>query len=206
MDLSTAKYMVHYFPSILTENEGQALRHSMFSSKLDAYGRTEARVEQYRKLNWLSDNPEVLNLLKDGIDALILNAATRAIKTEPAQVFLNNCPKCGLLAFTPAARQCKYCGHDWHHINVAQFKWNSTFQSASHGLLICGNMVRGKAEIGNYIDMTMCGLPYRSRIDSIQILNREETALGIDELSEAEKERVKKCRRLAIPIDVIKER
>ena len=30
------------------------------------------------------------------------------------KVFFNNCPNCGKLARTPKAKQCRFCGYDWH--------------------------------------------------------------------------------------------
>lgn len=36
------------------------------------------------------------------------------LKDYSNEVFLNNCRKCGKLARTPFAKQCRYCGHDWH--------------------------------------------------------------------------------------------
>lgn len=30
------------------------------------------------------------------------------------KVFLNNCPKCGKLARTPKAKQCRFCEYNWH--------------------------------------------------------------------------------------------
>lgn len=29
-------------------------------------------------------------------------------------VLFNNCPKCKKLARTPKAKQCRYCGYNWH--------------------------------------------------------------------------------------------
>lgn len=32
----------------------------------------------------------------------------------PEKVFFNNCPKCGKLAITPQAKQCRFCSYNWH--------------------------------------------------------------------------------------------
>ncbi|MCJ8155648.1 hypothetical protein MKJ01_17975 [Chryseobacterium sp. SSA4.19] len=40
--------------------------------------------------------------------------AKRIMKETPDKVFFNNCSKCGKLARTPFAKQCRYCGYSWH--------------------------------------------------------------------------------------------
>lgn len=40
--------------------------------------------------------------------------AEKVLREHGDQVFINNCPKCGRLARTPLAKQCRHCRHDWH--------------------------------------------------------------------------------------------
>jgi len=36
------------------------------------------------------------------------------IEKHEDRIFWNRCPKCGKLARTPKAKQCRFCQHDWH--------------------------------------------------------------------------------------------
>jgi hypothetical protein len=40
--------------------------------------------------------------------------AEKVLREHGDQVFINKCPRCGRLARTPLAKQCRHCGHDWH--------------------------------------------------------------------------------------------
>ena len=61
-----------------------------------------------------SNDPTVLELLKDGINEFHKNAATRVYMEHLNELTLNRCPKCDGIARTPTAKQCRYCGNDWH--------------------------------------------------------------------------------------------
>jgi rRNA maturation endonuclease Nob1 len=68
----------------------------------------------YLKIGWLSDDPSILSYLNEGSIQFILNCAERISKENPDMLFFNLCHKCGKLARTPQAKQCKFCGHNWH--------------------------------------------------------------------------------------------
>ena len=53
-------------------------------------------------------------LIYFGTDALYLRIAERVLREMPEQVEFNQCPRCGGLARTPRARQCRHCYFDWH--------------------------------------------------------------------------------------------
>ena len=63
----------------------------------------------------LSDDPEVLLLARDGYDAFVLVTGQRILRDNRDRIVLNYCPRCGGLARTPKARQCRFCGKDWHN-------------------------------------------------------------------------------------------
>ena len=52
-------------------------------------------------------------LVAFGREKMEIRIAERLLK-ESGNIIVNNCPKCGGLARTPKAKQCRYCGHDWH--------------------------------------------------------------------------------------------
>ncbi|WP_162056337.1 hypothetical protein [Pontibacter pamirensis] len=114
MDLETANYIVTYYRSMLSEKEDAALRHLQSIEKLEGIENRDKFEKAFRESNWLSNDPNVLNLLNGSKNDFILNTAKRILKDNQEKVLLNNCPNCGKLARTPQAKQCRFCGNDWH--------------------------------------------------------------------------------------------
>jgi hypothetical protein len=68
-----------------------------------------------------TDDPDILELSKDGFDAFAERTAERILADNKEQIVLNYCPRCKELARTPKARQCRFCGHDWHTAETTPF-------------------------------------------------------------------------------------
>nr|WP_319570184.1 hypothetical protein [uncultured Draconibacterium sp.] len=113
MNQETAKYIINHFGQYMTTIESQAWRHYSSTLKL-ADNENHALRKMYFKKGWLSNDSEVLNLLKDGYDKFEKNTADRILTENKNEIFLNTCPECGQLARTPKAKQCRHCGYDWH--------------------------------------------------------------------------------------------
>ncbi|WP_224246123.1 hypothetical protein [Hyalangium gracile] len=63
---------------------------------------------------WATDDPQVLTLLAHGKKAFTAALEKRLLADHPDKVVINRCPKCGGIARTPKARQCRFCHHSWH--------------------------------------------------------------------------------------------
>lgn len=113
MDAETANYIVSYYSNLLTMEEKLAVRyiHSLYKLSYESNPNLE---KAYRQQGWLTDNETVLDLLRKGYDTFEIRTANRILKDNSNKVFLNNCPKCGKLARTPMAKQCRHCSHNWH--------------------------------------------------------------------------------------------
>lgn len=107
-------YVFTYFGYLMTDNEKMAWRHytSVFKMGDSTAEQKAARTRLLLKKGWMTDNPEVLQLLDNGIDAFKERTVRRLLSERSGEVFLNVCPKCGQLARTPYAKQCR-CGHSW---------------------------------------------------------------------------------------------
>lgn len=118
MDTETVKYIITYFSNLFTAEERIAMKHSHHLIKIGYENGNPAindHVKQiYIRNGWLTEDESILDLLKGGQDNFELNIANRILKQHPDKVFFNLCPVCNRLARTPQAKQCRYCGHDWH--------------------------------------------------------------------------------------------
>ncbi|WP_216854505.1 hypothetical protein [Pedobacter panaciterrae] len=104
-----------YFSSLQNDKEKLANRHISSVIKLghpDA--NLHAATRAYKRMGWLTDDEDALTLVKLGEEGFKIKVAERILLKYKDQVVLNYCPKCNRLARTPAARQCRHCGHDWH--------------------------------------------------------------------------------------------
>ena len=113
-----AHYVTRFYAQLMTDMERKAQRH-LFGAMKATKGRsdeTAQRQAQTHKIysQMLSDEPSVLRLARAGYEEFEARTAARILRDFGDKVFFNYCPKCGELAQTPTAKQCRHCGHDWH--------------------------------------------------------------------------------------------
>lgn len=117
MGQEETNYLIRHYSHLLTGKEQIAYKHLLHDEKLAANDNVEVR-EQMRamllRVGWLSESAEVLLLLNDGIPAFRQLIAAKVYAEHGADSLFNSCPRCQQLARTPLAKQCRYCGHDWH--------------------------------------------------------------------------------------------
>ncbi|BAU52330.1 hypothetical protein [Mucilaginibacter gotjawali] len=214
MNKETARYIIIRFPNLLTADERMAIRNSMSLQKLgDKDRRSSPHAEFMWKRGLLTDNPVVLDLLKYGYDAFELRACERIMAECPEKVFFNYCPQCKRLARTPYARQCRYCGHDWHEIIAGKFMLYSSVSITRRGFFILGEITEGDARTGQFLDLTMLGLVRKPKINSIEYAIKDAAGqptsyigFGTDELDEEEMNYIREQGSFGTPLDILKER
>ncbi len=119
MDLNELKYVFVYYGHLMTEQERRAYRH--FHGTMKATGRSDAAAQAEAKgtsVPWfreaLSDDPQILFLARDGFGAFRERTGQRILDDWRDEIVMNRCPRCGGVARTPEARQCRFCRYDWH--------------------------------------------------------------------------------------------
>lgn len=206
-------YIIRYFSNLLTKNELSAHIHFQTSCSLGfAIDDSSLKIKKMYEKGWLSSDPKVLTLLKDGYETFELNVANRVINETLEKVFFNNCAKCGELARTPYARQCRFCGNNWHSTIQAKFKINQTIQLTNRGFYIIGKVTDGDLNTGNYLDLTPLGLNARPEIETIEFalkrqggIAKEDFAFKISQLSAEQQEYIAKKGSSNIQLDIISE-
>jgi hypothetical protein len=62
----------------------------------------------------IAGDPEAEAALADGVEVFRRRVCRRVVTEHGASVLINRCPSCGRVVRTPQARQCFWCGFDWH--------------------------------------------------------------------------------------------
>ncbi|UTX49311.1 hypothetical protein [Chryseobacterium sp. MA9] len=207
MNREIIDYIIKYFSELMTDHEKLALKYHMYTSKSSENAKLR-RIMTER--GWINSDPEIMDLLKKGYEDFEHNTVNHIMTETREKVFLNNCPKCDKLARTPYAKQCKYCGYNWHHLTVAQFKLNDTLQIAGRKFFLTGQIIEGEIKEGQRIDLRILGFNKKIKIESIEFaLKRqdgkawEDIALGTGELTEQDKEYLKSLHPFKKTLDII---
>ncbi|MET3036502.1 hypothetical protein ABXT08_10390 [Chryseobacterium sp. NRRL B-14859] len=187
MDREIVNYIIKYFHNLMTDDEKLALKYRMHTYKISDNHPINSMMN--------SSGPKMSESLQDSYDKFELDIATRIMTEIPEKVFLNYCPKCNKLARTPFAQQCRYCRYSWHLLKVARFKINSSFQLTGRSFYLIGQLIEGEINPGQFIDLRTLGIFKEVKIESIEFalkwqneMRYEDIALGIDTLTEEEKQ------------------
>jgi hypothetical protein len=111
--LELTSYIWHNYPHLFNEAENLAGRTLLGEAKAANCGSEQMRRKLLEKLSHRGLE-EVDQLLSDGEVAFRIAAAARVLATHPDEVFVNRCSKCQCIVATPRAKQCLWCGYDWH--------------------------------------------------------------------------------------------
>jgi hypothetical protein len=125
MDTDKARYVFRHYGHLMSEQERLANRHLTGTMKAthgrsDVAAQTEATSSSRHLRELLSDKPEVLRLASEGFETFVARTAERIFNDHRDEIVLNCCPRCAALARTPSARQCRFCGYDWHYDSATQ--------------------------------------------------------------------------------------
>lgn len=107
-----ADYIFNFCGKYFWEKEKLANRHLTTLLKSDGVNTAMYKVAQQR--GWISSDPAVLELAKNGFEEYKRKVTERIFNEHKDELELNLCPKCGKIARTPRAKQCRFCLHDWH--------------------------------------------------------------------------------------------
>jgi hypothetical protein len=109
MDKELIDYIITHYYWLFSPKEIAAQRHHLMTLKTGS-----SDFKHMILAKWGTKDPETLDLLNNGYEEFKRITADKIIRQHREKVSINNCPKCGRLARTPLARQCRHCGHDWH--------------------------------------------------------------------------------------------
>lgn len=111
MDESLLKYIFSNYSYYRTEKEKLAYRHHFGLIKLKNRPTSWADSSYYK--DYLTTDPEVLQLLEDGYEAFVTRTAQRIYQQHQEKIRINSCPACSKIAQKPKQTLCRYCGYNW---------------------------------------------------------------------------------------------
>jgi ribosomal protein L37E len=202
IDDAIIDYILNYYSRFMTLNEYAAMKHYMtsakFSKSLSAENSNKKSHFLFEK-GWLSGDSDVTELLKDGYQQFRKNVAQRILKDNAERIYHNYCAKCGKLARTPRAKQCRQCGYSWHKQVAATFQIASTLELTGQELFfIVGDILDGDIKVGMKADLIPLGLAVKPIIKAIRFFMHNHDAivhkdigLGFNIVSNQDKELLK---------------
>lgn len=106
------RYIWNNFEPLMTDFERRVGRAILARQKaVAARGESTKRMLSTR---WgLVGDAEVDSALAAGPEPFRRSVGKR-ILLECGEAIVNRCPRCSRVVRTPRARQCLWCGHDWH--------------------------------------------------------------------------------------------
>ena len=107
------KYLLEHCRAWMSATEVVALRRIELTEHGEEVAKKSALSEFKMEKIYQFGDEKVNELVKLGREKMEMAIAKRLLKEHGGEL-INNCPKCGRLARTPYAKQCRHCGHDWH--------------------------------------------------------------------------------------------
>jgi hypothetical protein len=108
-----ARYIWDNFHRLLTEFEqqvGRAIRGRTKAAASDSPTLRKMLNERWGRVG----DAQIESALADGAEAFRQRVARRVLAEHASEVVINRCPACGRVVRIPRARQCFWCGLDWH--------------------------------------------------------------------------------------------
>jgi formylmethanofuran dehydrogenase subunit E len=90
------------------------MKNFLLDAQLQVY--QPSSQEYINRINALKINStEIRRLMADGEEKFKLSWVKRILQTQADKIVFNRCKICGGLARTPQAKQCRFCGNQWHN-------------------------------------------------------------------------------------------
>ena len=113
-DIALRAYVLRHFPHLMTPLERRVTEYSapIVSDSnhwkiLKLHGYLEERDGHV-------DDADVFTAFQTPYEERVANAVNRVLDTRRDDLVENRCSQCRRLARTPVAKQCLWCGNDWH--------------------------------------------------------------------------------------------
>jgi hypothetical protein len=118
-DRELTRYVWDHYQRLMSDFEWRVGRAIFHRAKFGTAGHPEAATAAHRR--WCEVGvPEVEAALLDGPEVFRRRVRDRLLSERGSELFVNRCPRCSRVVRTPQARQCFWCGCDWHSQSAEQ--------------------------------------------------------------------------------------
>jgi hypothetical protein len=112
-DRELTRYVWDHYQRFLTERECRVGRAIIGRAKADVASSKEMVEILHRKLGGIGD-AETEDALANGAEVFRRLVRNRLLSQHAVEIYVNRCPRCSRVVRSPSARQCLWCGFDWH--------------------------------------------------------------------------------------------
>ena len=113
-DVVLRVYVLRYFAHLMTPLDRRVVEYIAPIVSSSPEGKIQATYKYLEERDGHVDDAAVMDAFNTPYDDRVANAVARVIATRRNEITENRCDKCNRLARTPLAKQCLWCGHDWH--------------------------------------------------------------------------------------------
>jgi hypothetical protein len=106
------RYIWDFYGQLMTPFEQRVGMAHLAAGKA-TIGHPEVAAIILRK-HGITGDPEAEAALSDGVEAFRQRVCHRVLAEHGVEVFVNRCLSCERVVRTPKARQCFWCGFNWH--------------------------------------------------------------------------------------------
>ncbi|HEV3168144.1 MAG TPA: hypothetical protein VGZ22_29340 [Isosphaeraceae bacterium] len=112
-DESLTNYVLKHYAHLMTPLESRVMRAIQAEEKARVVQSKE--MESSIRTRWgRTPDEEVAQALEAGAGPFRRGVRERLFRERSADIAINRCPACQRIVRTPSARQCLWCGYDWH--------------------------------------------------------------------------------------------
>ena len=113
-DVALRAYVLQHFPYLMTPLERRVTEY-IAPIVSDAEDAKILKLHEFlEERDGHVDDADVLNAFQTPYDDRIAIAVDCVLETRRCDLIENRCSGCHRLVRTPVAKQCLWCGHDWH--------------------------------------------------------------------------------------------
>ena len=113
-DVALRAYVLRHFPHLITPLERRVTEYIAPIVSNSDHTKILKLHQFLEERDGHVDDADVLTAFQTPYNDRVANAVNRVLETRRGEIIENRCTECHRLVRTPVAKQCLWCGHDWH--------------------------------------------------------------------------------------------
>lgn len=118
-DTETRRYVGRWYNHLLTESERLGPSAEWLLKNVPNASPEEIEAVIHEQFDGSEQRLTVMELLT-AIDRFTEQSISRILRDHASEIALTRCPDCARIVSSPNAKQCLWCGNDWHAASSAK--------------------------------------------------------------------------------------